>query len=338
LPDVLQFILGLAEFLPSLDDNSATRGQSLGEKFAGLIVECLTSSKTETRAVALELLDKSIERNVISLSGVQKVSERLKPAKHRTVGPVIAKYALKRASSSVPLQIGKENTVPSTSLSALSHTMPQQEVLGRTGHRHNPPETSSRVAHIHEPSKHPLILRGGTRAQAPVSWLDYPEEPTGAAQYASLRQSWSGILPPSTVATLFPAAGIQKQDDAQSGCNLIVRAVTLDASSGTQIVESQTDFILRWLVLVLCSKEATVGLHSILTTAKVMFTFLMERQRPLTDTEALVIVPFIIDRAGNAKVRLLTLHLTPQVIDTANIVLLGLGAVSRYVHRLGFTA
>lgn len=274
-----------------------------------MIVECLTSSKTETRALALELLDKSIERNVIAVSCIQKVAERLKPAKHRTVGPVIAKYAVKRAP--VPVQGGKENAVPSTSLSAPSHA-----------HRHNPPGVPSRVAQIHEASKHPLLFRGAGNAHAPVSWLDYPEEPTGVAQFVSLRQSWSGILPPSTVATLFPAAGIKKQDDAQPGCDLLIRAVELDASSGDRAIETQTDYILRWLVLALCSKDATVGLHAILNTAKVIFSFLMERRRPLTDAEALVIVPFIIDRAGNAKVRLLNVFLAWWVIDTTNSMFL----------------
>jgi hypothetical protein len=303
LPDILEFVLGVVVFFPNLDDSSATRGQSLGEKFAGLIVECLTSSKAETRALALELLDKSIERNVIAVNCIQKVAERLKPAKHRTVGPVIAKYAMRAL---VPVQQGgKENAVPSTSLSAPSQSTSAGEALERNALRHNPPGPPARVAQIREPSKHPLIFRGGGTTQGPVSWLDYPEEPTGVAQFVSLRQSWSGILAPSTVATLFPAAGIKKQDDAQPGCELLIRAVELDASSGDHAIETQTDFILRWLVLVLCSKDATVGLHAILNTAKVIFTFLMERRRPLTDTEAHVIVPFIIDRAGNAKVRLL---------------------------------
>jgi hypothetical protein len=301
LPEVLQFLVEIVEFLPNLDDNSATRGQSLGEKFAGLIVECLTSSKTETRALALELLDKSIEKNVIAVGGIQKVAERLKPAKHRTVGPVIAKYAAKRAS--VPVQGGKENAVPSTS--APSRSMPPRDALERNGHRHNPPGVPSSVAHVQEPSKHPLVSRGGGNAHAPVSWLEYPEEPTGEVQFVSLRQSWSVLLPPSTVSALFPAAGIKKQDDAQPGCDVLIRAVELDVSSGVDAIETQTDYILRWLVLVLCSKDATVGLQAILSAARVIFKFLMERRRPLTDAEALVIVPFIIDRAGTAKVRFL---------------------------------
>jgi len=56
LPDLLDLVLSFAEHLPNLDQVVVTRGQSLGEKTAHALVKCLTSSKSETRSKAEELI------------------------------------------------------------------------------------------------------------------------------------------------------------------------------------------------------------------------------------------------------------------------------------------
>jgi hypothetical protein len=307
LPDVLLLLLELVKFLPNLDDNAATRGQSLGEKYAAVIVECLTSSKSETRAAAISLLELSIERNVLSIATVGNVVGRLKPAKQRSVGPIVSKLAAARSSPS--LQAGKENVVSTTSVPP-----PPKNHAGRNGRNDRfvvnddveKARVVSRPDEAHESPKHPLMLRRGAVPKGPVSWVEYPEEPTGLAQYTSLKQSWSSILPPSTAGLMFPPSGIRKQDDAQSGCKALVRAVEIESSSGGETTESQMDFILKWLVFVLCAKEATVGLQELLSTVKVVFDHWINRRVHLGDADALTIVPFLIEKASNAKVRCLS--------------------------------
>ena len=89
------------EQLQNLDTAVATKGQSFGEKFAALIIECLTSSKTETRSAAQALLETSFENEVVSLESIVKAQGRLKPAKQRSVAPMVAKLS-KRCADPVP--------------------------------------------------------------------------------------------------------------------------------------------------------------------------------------------------------------------------------------------
>jgi hypothetical protein len=152
------------------------------------------------------------------------------------------------------------------------------------------------------------MVRGGHGQKIDMhsfAWLEYPEEPNGVTQFTGLKQSWSSILPPASAAALFPVSGIKKQDDALGGCDLISRAIEMDKADGGDATETQLEFILKWLAFVLCCKEATVGLQALLRTVKDLLTLLLERQRQLSDAEALVIIPFLLEKASNAKVRIL---------------------------------
>ena len=106
LPEVLLLLLSVADNLPNLDGVVSSRGQPLGEKYAVVIIEYLTSSKSETRAAASSLLSTSIENGIVSLESIRKATERLKPAKQRSVGPLIAKISKCVPAASQP---GKEN-------------------------------------------------------------------------------------------------------------------------------------------------------------------------------------------------------------------------------------
>jgi hypothetical protein len=240
----------------------------------------------------------------VSVATVRNVVGRLKPAKQRSVGPIVAKLAT--TSSSASIQAGKENDFPAVAvppppesyavLNGRSLSIVATEGVGKA-------RATSRSEEAHESLKHPLLARRGVTPKGPVSWVEYPEEPTGLAQYTSLKLAWSSVLPPSTAGLLFPPSGIRKQDDAQAGCKEIVRAVAIDSSSGGDTTESQIDFILKWLAIVLCTKEATVGLHELLSTVKAVFDHLIVRQLHLGDVDSLILVPFLIEKASSARVR-----------------------------------
>ena len=86
-------MLSFADNLPCLDESNASKVQGVGEKYATSLVECLTSSKSETRSAASSLLEASLSKNVIGIDTIKKMTARLKPADQRTVAPLISKSA-----------------------------------------------------------------------------------------------------------------------------------------------------------------------------------------------------------------------------------------------------
>lgn len=304
-------ILGVAEHLPNLDGVASTRGQSLGEKFSSAIVECLTSSKSETRSAASSLLDVCIENGVVSLENIRKATERLKPATQRTLGPMIAKFA-RNASSSA--RNGKENLPTGESGAAKQRTVtaaaPTTTTTTKPTEREPKPNltrvTSKRQAPEAEASRHPLIGRTGMRALKPsktIVWPEFPEEPQGSAIFGNLQKYWTGVLPPKTASALFPSSGIRKQDDAMGGIELLSLALEIDRSSEASILEQQLDPVLKWISYVLCSKEMTVGLQALLSLTNDLFSFLVDLKRELSDSEAIILVPFIFEKASISKGR-----------------------------------
>ena len=121
------------------------------------------------------------------------------------------------------------------------------------------------------------------------------------AHFSNLKKYWS-TLPPTSSSALFPNSGIKKQDDAMKGCDVIASAVLIDRSGDTDAVENQLDPIQKWIVFVLCSKESTVGLQSLVGMIKSLFSFLLDIKHELTDSESLVLLPFLLEKASTAKV------------------------------------
>jgi hypothetical protein len=302
------------ESLPNLENITAARGLPLGEKYAALLIECLTSSKSETRSAALSLLDASVENEIVALESIKKATDRLKPALQRSVGPLIAKMAKK-----APLSTRPETSVP---INASADGLPKPLMSGDTRQRTNGKEQSDFIAtriperrtndfasssppksSITQP-KHPLVSESGKHVSAvsrSIIWTEYPEEPHGSL-LENLKRSWAPLLPAATVSAIFPNSGIRKQDDAKAGIETLTRALSIDRSSrGTSFVE-HLDFILKWMMFVLCSKESTTGLQDILALWKDILAFLIEIERELTDSEALENVPFLLDKASSAKV------------------------------------
>jgi hypothetical protein len=313
---VLLLLLGVAEHFPNWDDVASTRGQTLGEKLSSAIVECLTSSKSETRSAASSLLDVCIENGVISLESIRKATERLKPATQRTLGPMIAKFARNAPSSA---RNGKENlptgesrvakqrtaTVAATAPTSSKPIEKEAKPVGRN--LPSPAQTNSRdQAPKEESSRHPLVGRNGMRAlksSKTIVWPEFPEEPQGSAIFGNLRKYWTVVLPPKTASALFPSSGIRKQDDAIDGIEVLSRALEIDRSSDASIVEQQLEPILKWISYVLCSKEVTVGLQALLSLTSDLISLLVDLKRELSDSEAIVIVPFIFEKASISKGR-----------------------------------
>ena len=302
LPELLSFVVSIVPAFPDLDTITASRGLSLSEKFSSLIVECLTSSKTETRAAATSLLEESFSNGIITYDNIRRATERLKPAKQRSIGPLIAKFSRKTdatPATSVRGHLpGSDRNPPSTREKSLTPArIPKSSRMAAS-----PVE---KMEEIHRSSAHPLEGDPSAfkRVSPTVAWPEYPEEPMGPVLLASLRKCWSPFLPKSSVQILFPAVDFRKQDDTQFGCELLRKAVSSDRENGTEFVCNQLDHVLKWISFAYGLKEATVGLQSILTLIGELFEYLIDSKKELNDGEAMILVPFILEKAFLAKGR-----------------------------------
>jgi hypothetical protein len=114
IADVLVLTHSFVEILPNLDNVASQRGERVGGRFSKVIVEGLTSSKTDIRAASESLLFDCVTYNVFSLATVKKSASRLKPAVQRSIGPLVAKLSSvsgePEASASIKESV--ENSVP----------------------------------------------------------------------------------------------------------------------------------------------------------------------------------------------------------------------------------
>lgn len=315
LHEVLDLTLTFVDHLPNLEEIAVTQGQLLSQKFAAATVECLTSSKSETRASALSLLEASIVKGVVGIDTVQKACERLKPAMQRTVGPMIARFA-KQTAPVLPAdkenKPGIESSWTSLDASAASN-FPVRAAVGDSRIKHatlrNAPQQSPEptAAHDVSPTQHPLIHRGGSqslRLSKCTHWPEYPEEPTGDV-LVNLKKHWSPCLPAISAAAFFPPSGISKQDDARAGCEVLSAALELEGADQPSAIIDQLDAILKWLTYSLCTKETTTGLQDLLSVLSGLLKQLLYKGHELSEAEACSFLPFLFEKASVAKVRFL---------------------------------
>jgi hypothetical protein len=313
LPDLLHFLVSVAEKLPNLDKIASSRGQPLGEKYAAVLVECLTSSKSETRAAASLLLEESINNEVIGMDSIRKATELLKPARQRSIIPVISKFGKNLGRAEKENSLDEEGAHRVRAKSTAERPHPQKTAQGKTRQSRNLPNMDSDIIESSEngtsglhPTTHPLVIGTGKKGRLTsksIVWPEYPEEAQGSAIFSNLRKAWAAYLPADSVAGLFPPSGIRKQDDSQAGCEILARAIALDSSERGDSVEDQLDFVFRWIAFVLCSKEATVGLQTLLSLVCDIISFLVDRKHELSDSESLLLFPFLIEKASIAKGR-----------------------------------
>lgn len=312
IADVLDLTQSFAEALPDL-------GKSLEQRFCAVLVEGLTSSKADIRSAMESLLDSCVARNVVSLGTLKKSAGKMKPAKQRSVGPILAKLSSNNgesASRSATEEEAEERNASRTSMSQKSKKNSVRQnpiakkisaVLESEAEKLKPQEhRDSRNSAVTNPlvgNNGPAGLNKSKAASRALTWPDYPEEPLGTSLYNGLKKAWSPLLPPDSAKKLFPDGGIRKQDDAMDGCDLLSRAMVMERSGEEFALIEQFDLILKWTAFVLCSKESTVGLQALLAFFFDLFDFLRETKYELSDSEAITIIPWIFDKASIAKVR-----------------------------------
>lgn len=286
---------------------------------------------------------------------IRSSTERFKPAQQRSVGPILAKLA-----RSVPS--GEKENVPDAGAPAKESARQQTKSSLREGTRKPERQThpvskgraeKKELTSTHGGPKqrsprneapiHPLISSSGPSGQEKsrsalrsMTWPDYPEEPLGSDIFNSLKKAWVPILPQTSVLTFFPAGGIRKQDDGKGGCELLSKAILMERAGEGVAIEEQLELIIRWMTIVLCSKEHTVGLQALLSSLSDLFVYLQEIKYELSDSEALLLIPFVLEKASLAKVRRFVLSSTRVCRNDSStmvslVVLVSAGSLPRSI-------
>lgn len=307
--------------------SSKSETRSKAETLLTICVKVRGTTALNTRVLAMWLLFSlaansllGCQNAILSLDRIRGSTERMKPAQQRSVGPILAKL-----SRAVPSPGEKEN-MPDTAVHT-KEAVRQPSKSSREGYRKSVGQmlpTSSSINDKKEISKgdhkprsprseapvHPLIPTSGLAGQEKsrsalrsMTWPEYPEEPLGSDIFNQMKKAWVPILPPTSVTSFFPPGGIRKQDDGKRGCELLAKAILMERAGEGVAIEEHLDLIFRWIAIVLCSKEHTVGLQALLSLLGDLFVYLQEIKYELSDSEALLLMPFVFEKASLAKVR-----------------------------------
>ena len=314
---ILELAQTFVSSLSDLDKVASQRGETLGSRFAGVLVDALTSSKAEIRSAAESLLSECLSNGVFAMHTVRKCTGRLVPAKQRSVGVVLAKIAS---------EVSGEEEKDTPMEPEISTAIPQRTVISRTkvgapkSKAASVPPTIHTAEKVHKPQlyeddrnsavSNPLVHEAGPAgnqkaraAMRSLTWPEYPEEPSGSLLYLGLKKAWAPLIPPEAIKKLFPDGGIRKQDDAMAGFELLTRAIALEKAGEGMAVTEQLPLILRWSVFVMSCKESTVGLSGLLDMLSQLISYLRELNYELSDSETMLFIPFLMEKASVAKGR-----------------------------------
>lgn len=320
ISDVLDLTRSFAGRLGDLDSVASQGGNTLGARLAKVLVQGLSSSKAEIRASAEALLGDCVKNSVIGIATVKKMASRQKPAVQRAIAPIVTKLSAPTnvAPGPPPSEIDdicpdaeSVSSLPKVAKTPLRSSITKNELPSSTSFRatESKDQDVPRSPRRNTSVSNPLVATVGTAytqksraALKSMTWPEYPEEPSGSLILNALKRAWSPLIPQDSAKQLFPDDGIKKQDDAMAGFDLLSRAIVMEsAGEGCAIVE-QFNFIWKWMTFVLCCKESTVGLQSLLQLASDLVDHIRKLNYELSDSEAMTFVPHLFDKASASKV------------------------------------
>ena len=356
---MLTIIIERVPHFPKVDSGNKSKSKANEAQFAQAILKCLTSSISETRSIAENILKDCIKNRILNISSVEKAATKLINAEQRKVRPILdslgsmaiediptersprknvarpsstipfhkhGRESPARPKSTVPFQhaMKKSPVRPSTSSSRVSGRSRERSSISnrkRSMSRNRRESTSgSKQGSEHsnifsdlmsDPAFHPLksetaiTISKSHRSNKQREHLpEYPEEPSGKDTLNDLKRSWAPLLPHSSVEILFPTSGIRVQDDACMGCELLSRGTEMFIESGEEdILINQIDLVIRWYTYALCSRETTKGMQSLISFLLKLATLLRNSEYQFTDSESFMLLPYLLEKAGAAKVR-----------------------------------
>jgi len=326
VPEVLKFVSERAEFLPSLESINSPRARGLEEQFGVALVSCLTASKVDTRSAAETLIESCISQGSLSAKSCEKGIKKLSQAQQRTVqlimtqilGDNLSIASTERASTPrrPPRSSSTRKTRPSSTVKGSGRF--STGIQGSVGKdspgssRRKEDSIGTLADMLKDPSFNPLKSSGNvssTKMQrySPLArqrnnWPDYPEEPSGVELLDALKKLWAPMLPPRSISVLFPKRGIQKQEVATEGADLLLHAMSSSDENGLAVLDN-LDLIYKWIAYAICSRESTTGMQQLCSLVVKLFGFLRKQRYQMNDYESLLLLPYIFDKAGVVKGR-----------------------------------
>jgi hypothetical protein len=362
LPSVLAIVCERIPYFPKVNagNKSKAKAKTQEEEFAKAILKCLTSSKSESRSLAEDILKECITNRVLNISSVEKAASRMSNSEQRKVRPILdrlgsmaienmpsepspprkaaarpastipfrnsGRESPARSKSTVPFQhsparpkTGSQKTGRSRERNSLDHrkrSMSRNRRESASGSKQGSEHSGAFSDLMNDPAFHPLksetaiTMSKDHRISRQREHLpEYPEGPSGKDTLSDLKRSWAPLLPHSSVQILFPSSGIRVQDDASTGCELLSRGVEMVIESGEEnVVINQIDLIIRWYAYVLYSRETTKGMQFLISFLLKLVTLLRNQQYEFTDSESIMLLPILLEKAGAAKVRKFPKH------------------------------
>lgn len=306
---------------------TTTKSRTILANFARILVGCLSSSKSETRAAAESLLQKCVHSSVICEKDLSRALSTLLPAEQRKVKPTISAIVgsvqkdmsqpeTRRSRSSTPsgLHAPVTRNVQSSSSSRIRSSSASRSSRHSIGVGRRDVDKISIDQLIKDSSFHPLktlspiLISKRNRVMKQRDHIpEYPEEPTSKETTMTLKKSWSTLIPSQSIEILFPSSGIDKQDDSANGCALLSHSLSLSSRDHEpDIILEQLDLILRWFNIALCSRETTSGMESLLSFFSELITFVRDENYQFNDSECASVLPYLLEKSGVAKVRVVT--------------------------------
>ena len=358
MPDVLAVLVDRVHFFPKVGEGSKSKGKANEALFTEALLKCLTSSQSETRALAEDILRECIKVRAVRISTAEKAASKLINAERRKVQPILDRIGSIPVEA-IPLEqsLRKNTDQPTTSAPSRNYgckspgrpkssasfqrttkespartkiTSPRSSLRSRdrnslsrrkrsmsrsrresaAGSKQGSDVSSILADLMSDPAFHPLTSETAIKVSKShrinkqrEHLPEYPEEPSGKDVFSDLKRTWAPLLPHASVELLFPANGIRVQDDASIGCELLSRGTEMIIESGDEnVIINQIDLIIRWFSYALCSRETTKGMQSLISFLIKLATVLRNEQYQLTDSESLRLLPYLLEKAGAAKV------------------------------------
>ena len=330
LPDVLSFLNDKLHAFYSIETTGKPNFISVHSQLAKVIVLSLLSSKSETRSASEKLLKSCVTSGIVPMEDIDNEIRKLLPAQQRALRSIIPKISTQdqelvdsfkqasarartapiRTTSSSSQQPVRQMTAKGTSMTASVsvHNSPSGEA-----HNDVNPLHSSTARNSTKDQRLSLLSRGD-------HWPFYPEEPNGNVILQTVCKSWFQLIPAQSIQVLFPNGGLRSHEDAVGGCEIISRSINCSDSFVNQL-----DLIFKWTSCALLSRDHTSGLRSLLSMLQLMFKRLRELSYMMQDSEANILLPYIIEKASVAKSQF-----KDQFADVLSLIRNGLYPLQRY--------
>jgi cytoskeleton-associated protein 5 len=327
LPDILSFLNDRLQSFYSIETTDKPNFISVHSQLAKVIVLSLISSKSEIRSASEKLLNTCATSGIVPMEDIDNEIRKLLPAQQRSVRSIIPKIStqdqelvdsFKQASArarTAPIRTTSSSQQPvrQTTAKCTSASSSVHNSLSSEKHNDINPLHSSTAKKSTKDQRLSLLSRGD-------HWPFYPEEPSGNVILQTVCKSWSQLISAQSIQVLFPNGGLRSHEDAVGGCELISRSINCSESFVNQL-----DLIFKWTSCALLSRDHTSGLRSLLSMLQLMFKRLLEISYVMQDSEAIILLPYIVEKASVAKSQF-----KDQFADVLSLIRNGLYPLQRY--------